>query len=496
METDSVNRHDVKRDTWYNALSSDSLVEEEAQMKDRMFREAAIAMSLQIDLKAEKRVNDELKKEMHELRLNIVALETRNRTLRQEEESMCRKLGEMQDAKKLLEEERVQLLHRTREQVEALEVQLRAAKDREHEHGLDRERMTRDYQAAMSVRNEEAERQRRAHAEAEARNENLLQELGSLRQQALLQRAREQELEETLRTARREMDHLYSTVKEKDVASSRYIETVERVKIDHTVERVKTEALEETVMKLRKELKGALQAKEGLQEERETLLDAYEVLQAKTVALRDRDTELERELKDAQEKLAHALQQADSLARLRADKARLQTDKDVLLASVAQMNAKLAEAEQQGVQWERERERERLSQDAHLATQQLLEEARARRVELELRLKATDEQGRRSEASLAAALRQIGRLTEELSGVRSAVDSLRAGVQEEAEAQKSRDKEVRRLSARERELDEKVDRLKSALEAKELSGLDSLPPLPPSLPHPPPPLPPSSCLLA
>ena len=45
---------------------------------ERLRRGAAIAFSLEVDLKAEKRVNDELRKDVHELRLEVVSLQAKH----------------------------------------------------------------------------------------------------------------------------------------------------------------------------------------------------------------------------------------------------------------------------------------------------------------------------------------------------------------------------------------------------------------------------------
>ena len=179
--------------------------EEELAALDKLRREAAVALSLEVDLKAEKRLNDELKKEMHELRMTIAGLETRTRSLRQEEEIASRKLAELREANQLLGAERDRVLAEGKRHADILEEQLRAARERERELQGERDVASRGYLASASAREQEIDRQKRSIIEAEARSDSLLQELNALRQQAQLQRAREQELDDALRSVRREL---------------------------------------------------------------------------------------------------------------------------------------------------------------------------------------------------------------------------------------------------------------------------------------------------
>jgi hypothetical protein len=112
---------------------------------DRLRQEAAIARTLEIDLKTEKRVNDYLKKEMHEMRMHAVSLETRLRSLRQEEETASRKVDELREQKSQLEEEYERRARDTKQQIETLEEQLRIererAKERERQHCAERDEL-------------------------------------------------------------------------------------------------------------------------------------------------------------------------------------------------------------------------------------------------------------------------------------------------------------------------------------------------------------------
>ena len=69
-------------------------------------------------------IHTQLKKELHELRLQVVSLETRTRILRQEEETACCKLTELRDQKKLLEEERERRANENSRLVDVLEGQV------------------------------------------------------------------------------------------------------------------------------------------------------------------------------------------------------------------------------------------------------------------------------------------------------------------------------------------------------------------------------------
>jgi hypothetical protein len=270
--------------------------EEELAALDKLRREAAVALSLEVDLKAEKRVNDELKKEMHELRMTIAGLETRTRSLRQEEEITSRKLAELRDANQQLGAERDRVLAEAKRHADMLEEQLRAARERERELQGERDVASRSYLASASAREQEIDRQKRSIIEAEARSDSLLQELNALRQQAQLQRAREQELDDALRSARRELvdersnnragqEQLLAFMREKekekdrgmDVVRERERERGERER-ERERDRQKVEMLEETLAKLRGELRGALQERDALKTERETALDSEATL--------------------------------------------------------------------------------------------------------------------------------------------------------------------------------------------------------------------------
>jgi len=338
-----------------------------------------------VDLKAERRINDELKKEVHELRMTIAGLETSNRTLRQEEELACRRLAELRDANKLLEAERDRALAEAKRERELLEEQLRGARERARELASERDEASRGSQVAASARNEEIDRQRRSLIEAEARSDSLLQELNALRHQAQLQRAREQDLDDALRAARRELveersnnragqEQLLAFLKDRDQA----VEVGVKIKL-----------LEETLAKLRGELKSALQDRDALKEEREALLDAYEALQLQcaaakqaTAAGREEEREAARTA-DAQQR-ENTLRETEALLQAK-DKSDqeckdLRSDKENLIASVALMNNKLQdlEARCRGLQ-----EKQGQSERALEAADALAASARARQVELE-----------------------------------------------------------------------------------------------------------------
>ena len=106
-----------------------------------------------------------------------------------------------------------------------------------------------------------------------------------------MQRGREQELDDALRSARRELveersnnragqEQLMAFLREREKEKDRAIEGVreserergERER-ERAREREKVEMLEETLAKLRGELRGALQERDALKAERETVLD-------------------------------------------------------------------------------------------------------------------------------------------------------------------------------------------------------------------------------
>jgi hypothetical protein len=228
--------------------------------------------------------------------MTIAGLETRTRSLRQEEEITSRKLAELRDANQQLGAERDRVLAEAKRHADMLEEQLRAARERERELQGERDVASRSYLASASAREQEIDRQKRSIIEAEARSDSLLQELNALRQQAQLQRAREQELDDALRSARRELvdersnnragqEQLLAFMREKekekdrgmDVVRERERERGERER-ERERDRQKVEMLEETLAKLRGELRGALQERDALKTERETALDSEATL--------------------------------------------------------------------------------------------------------------------------------------------------------------------------------------------------------------------------
>ena len=122
---------------------------------------------------------------------------------------MSRRLGELRDQKKVAEEERERRAIENKRQIDTLEEQLREerqrSKDREREHAQERDELFRGLQAATSAKADETFRKNRSLVDAEARCESVLQELNNLRQQVQLQRSREQEMEDALRAARRDL---------------------------------------------------------------------------------------------------------------------------------------------------------------------------------------------------------------------------------------------------------------------------------------------------
>ena len=151
---------------------------------DRLRREAAIARTLEIDLKTEKRVNDHLKKEMHEMRMHAVSLETRLRSLRQDAETAYRKVDELREQKNQLEEECERRARDTKQQIETLEEQQRIererAKERERQHCAERDELFQSFQTK-----EELERRAR----------DTKQQIETLEEQLRIERERAKECE-------------------------------------------------------------------------------------------------------------------------------------------------------------------------------------------------------------------------------------------------------------------------------------------------------------
>ena len=151
---------------------------------DRLRQEAAIARTLEIDLKTEKRVNDHLKKEMHEMRMHAVSLETRLRSLRQDAETANRKVDELREQKNQLEEECERRARDTKQQIETLEEQQRIererAKERERQHCAEHDELFQSLQTK-----EELERRAR----------DTKQQIETLEEQLRMERERAKERE-------------------------------------------------------------------------------------------------------------------------------------------------------------------------------------------------------------------------------------------------------------------------------------------------------------
>jgi hypothetical protein len=151
---------------------------------DRLRREAAIARTLEIDLQTKERVNDNLKREMHEMRMHAVSLETRLRSLRQEEETANRQVDELREQKSQLEEEYERRARDTKQQIETLEEQLRIernrAKERERQHCAERDELLQSLQTK-----EELERRAR----------DTKQQIETLEEQLRMERERAKERE-------------------------------------------------------------------------------------------------------------------------------------------------------------------------------------------------------------------------------------------------------------------------------------------------------------
>ena len=185
--------------------------------------------------------------------------------------------------------------------------------------------------------------------DAEARCENLLLELNSVRHQMQALRSRELELEDLLRSVRAQCAR--SLDEERITAAAKFRKSC-----------ANTEFVEETICKLRGDLKSALQARDAMREEREALLDAYEGLQSKFDVLEQakvateeeerikgeerkrkeskREKAVQQQVAVLQERYHASVQERDSL-QLQLD--RVCADKEVLVASIAMVKLKIAQ---------------------------------------------------------------------------------------------------------------------------------------------------------
>ena len=147
--------------------------------------------------------------------------------------------------------------------------------------------------------------------DAEARCEHLLLELNSVRHQMQALRSRELELEDLLRSVRAQCAR--SLDEERITAAAKFRKSC-----------ANREFVEETICKLRGDLKSALQARDAMREEREALLDAYEGLQSKFDVLEqakvatEEEESIKRQRQRPRQKLRqHAPPSPDSSAHLR-----------------------------------------------------------------------------------------------------------------------------------------------------------------------------------
>jgi hypothetical protein len=185
--------------------------------------------------------------------------------------------------------------------------------------------------------------------DAEARCEHLLLELNSVRHQMQALRSRELELEDLLRSVRAQCAR--SLDEERSTAAAKFRKSC-----------ANREFVEETICKLRGDLKSALQARDAMREEREALLDAYEGLQSKFDVLEQakvateeeerikgeerkrkeskREKALQHEVAVLQERYHASVQERDSL-QLQLD--RVCADKEVLVASIAMVKLKISQ---------------------------------------------------------------------------------------------------------------------------------------------------------
>jgi hypothetical protein len=185
--------------------------------------------------------------------------------------------------------------------------------------------------------------------DAEARCEHLLLELNSVRHQMQALRSRELELEDLLRSVRAQCSR--SLDEERITAAAKFRKSC-----------ANREFVEETICKLRGDLKSALQARDAMREEREALLDAYEGLQSKfdvleqaKVATEEEESIKEEERKRKESKREKAVQQQVAVLQERyhasvqeRDSLQLQfdrvcADKEVLVASIAMVKLKISQ---------------------------------------------------------------------------------------------------------------------------------------------------------
>ena len=146
-----------------------SHAEEGSRVMDELRRVGALAFSLEVDLKAEKRVTDELKKEAHQLRLHTIALETRTQTMREAEAAGMQRVEELRGRIAELEDERARREGEVKCQLEERDAQIEKLQQEAQECRCAQERdvTSRAFQTAMLMRDEEMQRHDKSLAGAQ-----------------------------------------------------------------------------------------------------------------------------------------------------------------------------------------------------------------------------------------------------------------------------------------------------------------------------------------
>ncbi|EKX47861.1 hypothetical protein GUITHDRAFT_137234 [Guillardia theta CCMP2712] len=252
-------------------------------------REAGNDDCFKEELNEQLRANEQLRSENHELRIEIVSLESKLRMSQQELQSLSRQFENLAEQKQGLETSYSFKLKQSQKQTEMLEGHIRSLKSEvlEAEKGLlmreranlqGQEDATKRFDDMLILKDREVERLKKALTDSINHSNNVTQELSRHRVMVERCKRRESELQEAIASAHREVDSLRSSLTNYEHFRPFYSS-------DSGRDECKVALLEQTLQSLRKELKGAIIAKEAAmeaheneKEEKHILLDAYDKL--------------------------------------------------------------------------------------------------------------------------------------------------------------------------------------------------------------------------